>query len=150
MAYNYSRLDEENLKWFPRDNSCATLRTIDIRSGQIRGLRKVVINFRYPITAIAGRNGSCKTTVLALSACAFHNNSDGFKLPGRKQSYYTFSDFFVQTKEEAALGNIYVGYEILHNKWKDAEPGTGWQWRIKKSRNRWNNYDFRIRRTVAG
>jgi predicted ATPase len=149
MPYNYSKLDEDNLKWFPNNNSCATLRTIRVKSGQIRGLRGVTVDFRYPITAIAGRNGSCKTTVLALSACAFHNESNGFKLSGRKQPYYTFSDFFVQTKEEAALGRIIIYYEILHDKWKDLAPGTGWQQRIKKLGGRWNNYDSRVRRTVV-
>jgi hypothetical protein len=149
MAYNYSGLDEENLKWFPKDNSCATLRTIKVLRGQIRGLRKVSINFRYPITAIAGRNGSCKTTVLALSACAFHNHPNGFKLSGRKQPYYTFSDFFIQTKEETALDGIEIGYEILHDNWKGREPGAGWQNRIKKLGGRWNNYDTRVRRTVV-
>jgi len=149
MTYNYSKLDKDNLKWFPNDNSCATLRTIKILRGQVRGLKKVTIDFRYPITAIAGRNGSCKTTVLALSACAFHNKPNGFKLSGRKQPYYTFSDFFVQTKEEAALGEIEIGCEILHNKWKSKKLGAGWQCRIKKLNGRWNKYDSRVHRTVA-
>lgn len=99
--------------------------------GQIRGLRKGTVDFRYPITAIAGRNGSCKTTILALAACAFHNSPSGFKLSGRKQTYYTFSDFFVQTKEEAALGDIRIEYEILYHNWKGREPGASWQRRIK-------------------
>ncbi len=149
MAYNYSKLDKENLKWFPKDNSCATLRTVQVSVGQIRGLRNVTVDFRYPMTAIAGRNGSCKTTVLALSACAFHNVADGFKLSGRKQSYYTVSDFFIQTKEEAALGNILVKYEILHDNWKGEEPGAGWQHRIKLAGGRWNNYASRVPRTVV-
>ncbi len=149
MAYNYSSLDKENLQWFPKDNSCATLRTIKLARGQIRGLRGVTVDFLYPITAIAGRNGSCKTTVLALSACAFHNEPNGFKLSGRKQPYYTFSDFFIQTKEEAALGRIMIDYEILHNKWKGHEPGVGVQRRVKKLGGRWNNYDSRAKRTVV-
>ncbi|KAM3102510.1 ATP-dependent nuclease [Phormidesmis sp. 146-12] len=120
-----------------------------VSRGQIRGLRNVTVDFRYPITAIAGRNGSCKTTVLALSACAFHNAPNGFRLSGRKQSYYTFSDFFIQTKEEAALGGIQIGCEILHNNWKGREPGAGWQYRIKKLGGRWNNYDSRLKRTVV-
>jgi hypothetical protein len=103
MAYNYSKLDEDNLKWFPNDNSCTTLRKIKILRGQIRGLKEVTIDFCYPITAIAGRNGSCKTTVLALSACAFHNAPNGFKLSGRKHPYYTFSDFLFRQKKRRHL-----------------------------------------------
>ncbi|NMG07318.1 AAA family ATPase [Brasilonema sp. UFV-L1] len=152
--YKYSDLDQKNLKWFPCDTSRATLLTIQVLSGQIRGLKGVTIDFRYPITAIAGRNGSCKTTVLALSACAFHNKPNGFKLAGRQHSYYTFSDFFIQTKEEAALGDIDIRYQILHNNWKVTkhnpdQVGPGEQVRHKKSGGRWNNYDSRVQRTVV-
>ncbi|MBW4688133.1 MAG: AAA family ATPase [Komarekiella atlantica HA4396-MV6] len=154
MVYSYSDLDQKNLKWFPNDISRTTLLTIRVLRGQIRGLKGVTIDFRYPITAIAGRNGSCKTTVLALSACAFHNKPNGFKLPGRKHPYYTFSDFFIQTKEEAALGNILIKYQILHNDWRvmkdnPDKAGPKWQARFKKSGGRWNNYDSRVVRTVV-
>jgi predicted ATP-dependent endonuclease of OLD family len=154
MVYYYCDIDQKNLKWFPNDNSRATLLTIEILRGQIRGLGRVTINFRYPITAIAGRNGSCKTTVLALSACAFHNKPSGFKLPERKQSYYTFSDFLIQTKEEAALGDIRIKYQILHNNWKVTQQnpdkvGAKWQFRFKKSGGRWNKYDSRVIRDVV-
>lgn len=154
MVYNHSNLDQKNLKWFPSDTSRATLFTIQVLRGQIRGLKGVSIDFRYPITAIAGRNGSCKTTVLALSACAFHNKPNGFKLAGRQHSYYTFSDFFIQTKEEAALGNIHIQYQILHNDWRVTKDNPnkarpGWQVRRKKSGGRWNNYDSRVERTVV-
>jgi len=148
MSYKYSNLDNDNLEWFPNDNSCATLKTIKV-IGQIRGLRKITIDFQYPITAIAGRNGSCKTTVLAIAACAFHNISSGFKLAGRIQPYYTFSDFFIQTKEESAPGSIKIYYEILYNNWKISKPGSGWQARTKKSGGRWNNYESRVKRTVV-
>ena len=149
MAYRNSKLDEDNLKWFLKDDSRQTLVKIQVWRGQIRGLKDALIEFHYPITAIAGRNGSCKTTVLALSACAFHNGLNGFKLSGRNQPYYTFSDFFIQTKEEAALGNIKIGYQILSNRWKKSKPGLGWQYHTKKSGGRWNNYDSRVLRTVV-
>ncbi|MDJ0773636.1 MAG: AAA family ATPase [Mastigocoleus sp. MO_167.B18] len=152
--YKYSYLEQQNLKWFPNDTSRGTLLTIEVQSGQIRGLKKAKIDFNYPITAIAGRNGSCKTTVLALAACAFHNNENGFKLAGRKHSYYTFSDFFIQTRDEVEPGGISIAYQILHNEWKvtkDNPNNTGprWQVRNKKYGGRWNNYDSRIRRTVV-
>jgi predicted ATPase len=148
MRYKYSQLDRDNSQWFLKDDSCATLRAIKIQRGQIRGLKNITIDFQYPITAIAGRNGSCKTTVLALSACAFHNSYNGFKLSGRKQSYYTFSDFFIQTKEESALGDIRICYEIIHKRWRGYPDQTGRQYRFK-SNGRWNKYDLRIYRTVV-
>jgi energy-coupling factor transporter ATP-binding protein EcfA2 len=113
------------------------------------------LDFHYPITAIAGRNGSGKTTVLALAACAYHNFSKGFRLPGRKRPYYTFSDFFVQTPDEASVGGIVIRYQILYDKWRsrkgsDGRVGPGWQSRIKRYKGgRWNNYDSRVNRTVV-
>ena len=154
MVYKYSGLDKKNLEWFPKDNSRATLLTIDVVYGQMRGLKKVTIDFRYPITAIAGCNGSCKTTVLALAACAFHNTENGFKLAGRKHSYYTFSDFFIQTKDEVTPDKILIRYQILHNNWRVTKDNpikvrAGWQIRKKNSGGRWNNYDSRVPRTVV-
>jgi predicted ATPase len=155
MTYRHSHVDTKNLDWFTKDNSRATLLTVDISLGQVRGLRNVKVDFQYPITAIAGRNGSCKTTVLGIAACAFHNSDEnGFKLPGRKRPYYTFSDFLIQTKEESALGRIQIRYKILYNNWKPSERfpdgiGEGWQVRIKKRSSRWNNYPARVDRTVV-
>ena len=73
MTYRYSYIDNNNIKWFTKDESKATLLSIEISRGEIRGLKNIKIEFKYPITAIAGRNGSGKTTALALAACAYHN-----------------------------------------------------------------------------
>ena len=66
MTYRYSDIDNNNIKWFTKDESKATLLSIEMLIGEIRGLKDVKIEFKYPITAIAGRNGSGKTTILAL------------------------------------------------------------------------------------
>ncbi len=154
MPYNYSDLDNKNLKWFPNDTSRKTLLSIDIAAGKVRGLQNLRIDFNYPITAIAGRNGSGKTTVIALAACAYHNTSEGFHLPGRKTTYYTYSEFFVHTMEEVSDTGLLIRYQILHNKWHSPKNpagrvGSGWQNRIKRKGGRWNNYDRRVRRTVV-
>jgi predicted ATPase len=147
-------LDNKNIDWLKAVTSRQTLKAIEIRRGEIRGLKGLKIDFKYPITAIAGRNGSGKTTVLALAACAYHNSTDGYSLAGRRRSYYTFSDFFIQSADELPPGGMSISYQILHNRWKPSPTlpkgeGAGWQSRVKKYVGRWNNYSSRIDRTVV-
>jgi predicted ATPase len=109
---------------------------------------------RYPITVIAGKNGSGKTTALALAACAFHNDEDGFNPFERKYPYYTFSEFFVQSIEEIAPEGIRVRFEILYDKWRITSSnrdraGPLWQSRHKRRGGRWSNYDSRVNRNVV-
>ena len=148
MSYRYSQTDERNLRWMASDNSCATLNRVVLSDGKLRGLGKFDITFKYPIAAIAGENGSGKSTLLAIVACAFHNEKKGYKLSGRKNPYYTFSDFFIQSKSEIPPQGIRIRYQIRHNKWRKAKPGLGWQSRRKKEGGKWNNYDSRVRRNV--
>ena len=70
MKYKYSKVDEDNLKWFENDMSRATLSEIELRRGKLRGMSPFKIIFKYPISVIAGENGSGKSTLLAMAACA--------------------------------------------------------------------------------
>ena len=79
MAYSYSQIDKTNLAWFDKDTSKATLLSVQIAMGQLRGLENLKIHFRYPIAAISGKNGTGKSTILACAACAFHNGQLGSK-----------------------------------------------------------------------
>jgi len=154
MKYRYSKIDRDNLKWFANDMSKATLTEIDIREGHIRGLSNFHVKFDYPISVISGKNGSGKSTVLALAACAFHNEPKGFKLPERKTSYYTYSDFFIQTSEEVPPDGIEVWYRFRHNNWRKTKTnpkGTGnrYQKSAKKKGGKWTNYSNRVNRNVV-
>lgn len=154
MPYRNSQIDKRNLSWFSADVTRASLLAIKIISGEIRGLKNILLEFRYPITAIAGKNGSGKTTILALAACAFHTSEDEYHLPDRKLPYYTFKDFFIQTKDEIPLDGIYITYQILFNKWRPSVKnpkgeGPGWQLRKKKRGGRWANYERRVPRAVV-
>lgn len=154
MAYNYSKVDEDNLSWFPNDPSKASLLAIELGHGNLRGLRPFEMHLKYPITAIAGRNGSGKSTILAMAACAYHNSKDGFKLPSRKLPYYTFSDFFVQTKDEVPQDGIYILYKFINDNWRKSERfpdgvGEGWQNRCKNKGGKWTDYSRRIKRNVV-
>ena len=153
MTYRYSNIDNNNIRWFTKDDSKATLLSIETRR-KIRGLKDIKIEFKYPITAIAGRNGSGKTTALALAACAYHNTKNGFKLPHRRQTYYTFSDFFIQTSDEIPPGGIIIQYGFLSNRWRKTPQrpdgrGIGYQRRWKRSGGKWTKYSSRVTRTVV-
>ncbi len=153
MAYPYSDVDKHNLKWFPTDHSKATLISIKLVIGNLRGLFPFTIDFKYPISVIAGKNGSGKSTILALAACAFHNTKDGFRLPLRKYPYYTFSDFFIQASDEVQPDGIHIKYNILYDDWKKSSThpdgiGIGVQSRIKNKGGKWNNYAHRVDRNV--
>ncbi len=154
MKYKYSKLDKDNLKWFANDMSKATLTEIDIRKGNLRGLHHFNLQFNYPISVIAGKNGSGKSTILAIAACAFHNTKKGFRLPERKTSYYTFSDFFIQTSEEVPPEGIEIWCRFRHDNWRKTKTnptGTGnlYQTREKKKGGKWNNYSTRVKRNVV-
>ena len=153
MTYRYSDIDKNNIKWFKKDDSKATLLSIETRR-KIRGLKDIKIDFKYPITAIVGRNGSGKTTALALAACAYHNTKNGFKLPHRRQTYYEFSDFFIQTSDEIPPGGIIIQYGFLHNNWSKTPKrpngkGIGYQARWKRPGGKWTRYRSRVPRTVV-
>lgn len=154
MKYRESAKDKKLRQRFANDNTHASLRRIYLREGELRGINSLDIRFEYPITAIAGKNGAGKSTILALACCAYHNQKHGFKLPKRKMSYYTFSDFFVQHTEEIPPQGIDIRYWIAHNKWKKSEAlpegiGIGIQRRWKSKGGKWNDYADRAKRNVV-
>lgn len=132
-----------------KDHSVATLRQIKLHRGAMRGLQPFELKLEYPIAAIAGQNGAGKSTLLAIAACAYHKRPNGYIPTGRKGSYYTFSDFFIQSHWEIPPQGIHLGYQILHNRWRGLKSGPAWQSRIKRVGGKWNNYDKRVGRNVV-
>lgn len=154
MKYRESSLDRELRSWFKQDNTKQLLRGIHLTKGTIRGLTPFDVSFDFPITAFAGINGAGKSTLLAISCCAYHNKKAGFKLPKRKTPYYTFSDFFVQHKDETSPQGIEIYYDIAHNNWTSSEAspekvGVFQQARKKPKDGRWNDYSNRVRKNVV-
>ena len=153
MNYAYSQIDKDNLNWFTMDDSKASLKYIELKQGNLRGLTPFRIDFKYPLSVVAGKNGTGKTTLLAIAACSYHNNLDGYKLPDRKNTYYTFQDFFVQSSKEIPVDGIIIKYGILYNNWKKSirnpeGKGLGFQHRKKNHGGKWNDYKTRLRRNV--
>lgn len=149
MTYKYSNEDRSNLKWFDNDHTRQSLKHIQLKKGSLRGLHPFDMPLNFPITAVAGANGSGKSTLLALAACAYHNRKTGYKVSGRKNSYYTFSDFFIQSSDELPPQGIVINFQISHNNWSNSKPSLGWQSRKKSVGGKWNNYDKRVSRNVA-
>lgn len=154
MKYRESHKDKALRQWFTNDVTRALLRRIVLKSGELRGINALDISFSYPITAIAGKNGAGKSTVLALACCAYHNKKDGYKPPKRKLPYYTFSDFFIQHTEEIPPQGLDIRYAIAYDKWKKNEhfpegKGIGVQRRWKAKGGKWNDYADRVRKNVV-
>lgn len=154
MKYRESHRDTQLRKRFTNDNEHSLLRQIVLKEGTLRGLDALGIKFQYPITAIAGKNGAGKSTILALACCAYHNGKNGFKLPKRKNAYYTFSDFFIQHPEEVPPEGIEIEYYIAHNNWRKTTAlpdgvGIGVQRRRKNKGGKWNDYDDRVKKNVV-
>lgn len=148
MSYSFSQLDKDNKKWFEKDNTRGTLASIQLESGRIRGLTPLELSFEYPISVISGTNGSGKSTILALAACAFHNRKTGFLPPLRNRNYYTFQDFFVQSSSETPVDGVSIAYGIRYDHWHKRGAGLGRQVRKKKKGGKWNGYDSRVNRNV--
>lgn len=154
MIYKESNLDRKLRKWFEKDSSKQLLKEVSLSKGKIRGLTTFSLNFQFPITAIAGRNGCGKSTILALVCCGFHNKKNGYKLSSRPKTYYTFADFFIQHREETSPQGVNIKYQISHNKWRKTKriptgKGLGYQSRFKSYGGRWNDYSSRVNRDVV-
>ena len=149
MAYWESQIDKDNKRWFNSDKSRNTLLKLTISKGQIRGITPVEIQFKYPITAIVGENGAGKSTILALAACSFHNNTDFFpqnriRTHAKKpRQYYTYVDFFTFSPDEKGIEGITIKADYL------AADGIQSDIRKKKPSGKWNDFNRRPKRAVA-
>lgn len=154
MKYKESQLDQSLRKWFQEDYSHRHLRQIRIEVGNLRGVNKLDISFNYPITAISGKNGAGKSTILALACCAYHNKRTGYKPQKRNKTYYTFSDFFIQHKTEVPPQGIVIRYDFALDYLKKTESnpkgiGIAYQKRRKAFGGKWNDYAERINRDTV-
>lgn len=154
MKYRESQIDKDLRQWFSNDLSKALLRRIHLAQGSFRGVNSLNVEFTYPITAFAGINGAGKSTILAMACCAYHAQQKSFKLPKRKNSYYTFSDFFIQHVHEVTPQGVSIYYHIAYDKWKKTTTfpdgkGVGAQIRKKSSGGKWNDYDTRVNKCVV-
>lgn len=97
----------------------------------LRGWKKQVVQFKFPVTAIVGENGAGKSTVLKVAAAAYDK--------GKDIGYYP-SDFFLDTHWDTLTG-IELGYQI---KLGDQTQS----FKIRKPTKRWSFPEKRYKRGV--
>ena len=133
----------------PKNLTAPFLISISVDGG-LRGIDGLLIPFRYPISALCGKNGVGKTTILALAALAYHSQSDWqipawFYQPRTKtssRSYYTISDFFLRSSIDRPLDDVTVVWTYRSH---DSER----QVKFSKTPQKWARYSKRPERAVA-
>lgn len=136
----------------PNNLTRPLLRSIEIAGGSgLRGLDGVIVPFRYPITAICGKNGSGKSTVLALAALAHHSPQNWYvhwtntryrrSKAAEDRSYYMFPDFFFYGPGEQAPNGVEITWRYYRN-------GAETSLTFKKSAKQWGAYGRRPEREV--
>lgn len=153
---NLSNEEQRLLRFWdnpPPDPPRPLLRSIEVNGDDfLRALSGVRIPFSYPITAICGKNGTGKSTALALAALAFHS-PEGWYVPwtnaryrsskrDEDRSYYIFPDFFFYGRNEQAPN----GVEIT---WRYHASGGENAVQFRKTATRWGVYSRRPEREVA-
>ena len=119
-------------------------------SGGLRGIADLLVPFRYPISALCGKNGVGKSTVLALAALA-HHSPPGWNIPNwfhqplsksSDRSYYTFGDFFVRSAGDQSFDGISISW--TYRGYNPVAPV-----KFTKTPTRWGRYTTRPEREVA-
>lgn len=105
-----------------------------VRIDGLRGWNGETIEFRFPIVALAGENGSGKSTVLKAVASGYINSD-------ANQKTLNPDDFFPTTQWEDVAG-VKLEYSV------QAGPGNPKVISVRKPSKRWINLPTRIRRRV--
>lgn len=154
--YKESSTDKQLHKKFLNDEAQNYLRSVELKEGKLRALNPFKIDFQYPISLIAGTNGCGKSTLLAIVACGFHNFSKQVTVTAnkkkKKQSYYTFGDFLVQSKQELPPSGIEIIYEVaqedISNKASSTKLSLKKHVLKKLTGGKWANYQKRTIKNV--
>ncbi len=132
-----SKAEKDAQNWWENENSKNLLKSISIESNSptgLRGITSLEVIFKAPVTVISGRNGSGKSTVLALSVLGFHG--DGTRAPriAKNGKHYTFNDFFFKGPSDPKLNGITI-------KWN--YKGSADELEIEKNTSKWMHYERR-------
>lgn len=124
----------------PANAARPLLRQIKIDGGPgLRGIRQLVVPLQFPFTAICGRNGVGKSTVLALAALSgkspqgwrvFWGNTRPRTQPDSRIDY-AFSDFFHRRAGDPNIDGLTLGWVYIDrgNEFEVFERRVGARWR---------------------
>ena len=119
-------------------------------TGGLRGIDGLLVSFRYPVSALCGKNGVGKSTILALAALAY-NGPSGWRIPNglyqpksrhQTKMHYTFGDFFLRSEDD----NSFEGVSIT---WNHKYHDSSLRVELAREGSRWTGYPRRPEREVA-
>lgn len=120
---------------------------IDAPTGRgLRGIRKLRVEFGFPVTFFSGQNGSGKSTLLSLAALAFHGVPGHAPATAKRYAgsgtsrfgYYTFQDFFHVGPGDTPVADVRIQWGFA------GAPDVC----ISKQTDKWMRYERRPKRPV--
>ncbi len=130
------------LNWWNSAAANGFLESIEVEGADgagLRGIRSAHIKFSYPVTVISGKNGSGKSTILALCALAFHGSKASPSRNSRNGKYYTFQDFFFKGNGDPDISGVKITWNY---------KGSQNPLKIKKKSDKWMHYERRPSKPV--
>ncbi len=132
-------------EWENSQYPYSTLRRLSVHGDPgLRGIKDLDVTFAYPLTVFCGKNGTGKSTLLALSALAFHYipGQTSALVPGQP-TRFTFSDFFYKGPGDPDLRGIRIEWG-----YKESPFDSRTKLAITKRSEKWMHYERRPARPV--
>lgn len=124
-------------KWLQEYTQSPYLKSLKISSSGngLRGISNAHLDINFPLTVVAGANGSGKTTIAQLAILAFHAEQKP-KTSAKAEKYFKFNHFFQYTSNEKPSKDIKVTFEYTtaYNRLKNKEKI------VNKTNERWMRY----------
>ncbi|MBU3655099.1 MAG: ATP-binding protein [Alphaproteobacteria bacterium] len=110
------------------------LKAVSIGDGSaLRGIKNSRLEFQFPVTVLCGPNSTGKTTFLALSVLAFHDDSS-LKISSTKKKCYDFGYFFGFSDKDKHKSGIKITWEYADGKRDEFAKGEQrWMRYMKKN-----------------
>ena len=108
--------------YYPHISTFPGLKVAPSIRGGVHGIRDLEVEFKYPVSVIAGENGCGKSTVLFAAACAY-------KVPGVGAKQFVPSDLFSDYKSEQGMRGDEEAETTLRYKYLTPDGESAAMWR---------------------